>query len=268
MTDIEFEQKIKEYCKKRKGSTDLKDLFYLEEVDYLCPLCGKHLISNGEKRINKNFQIAHIFPNSPTKEDMKELFDVPLLGDNSESPMNKIALCKDEHWDFDQNKTKEKYLKLYNIKIKLNKKVEVKKIISSLNIEDELIKTIDRLSNITDNDIKDLTLSYEAIHICDKIESDYFILKKEIENNVRLYYTFIRKHIAEQCKLSNSSFELVGMSIRQAYLNCLKQNMNKVDIFDSISNWIVSKVSCNMVISKIIVSFFVQNCEIYDKLPE
>ena len=58
------------------------------------------------------------------------------------------------------------------------------------------------------------------------------------------------------------------MSIRQAYLNCLKQNMNKVDIFDSISNWIVSKVSCNMVISKIIVSFFVQNCEIYDKLPE
>jgi len=37
------------YCKKRKDPTDNEELIFLDEVNFVCPLCGKELIKM-EKR--------------------------------------------------------------------------------------------------------------------------------------------------------------------------------------------------------------------------
>ena len=42
--------------------------------------------------------------------------------------------------------------------------------------------------------------------------------------------------------------------------------MNQEEIFETISNWLVSQTHCSQTAAEIMVSFFVQDCEVYDKL--
>ena len=83
------------YLKKRKAPTEAEQQLYLKEVSFFCPLCGKILRHKKQGKANKLYEIAHIFPNSPTEEQYELLSKLPRLGNNSESFENKIALCKD-----------------------------------------------------------------------------------------------------------------------------------------------------------------------------
>ena len=100
------------YLKKRKAPTEAEQQLYLKEVSFSCPLCGKILRHKKQGKANKLYEIAHIFPNSPTEEQYELLSKLPRLGDNSESFENKIALCKDCHDQQDYHTTTEDYLKL------------------------------------------------------------------------------------------------------------------------------------------------------------
>ena len=83
----EFEEKVSKFKKDRQDPTPAQEMIYLGEVHHVCPLCGKKLMEIGVRKVNKNFEIAHIFPCNPTKEDMYHLDSVELYGDNS----NKIV---------------------------------------------------------------------------------------------------------------------------------------------------------------------------------
>lgn len=109
MTAEEFKSLVDAYCKDRKDPTPAQELIYLGEVQDKCPKCGKPLVRQGTRKVNKDFEIAHIFPCNPTADDMAVLEGVELYGQNSETMDNKIALCHDCHEDYDNNKTKEKY---------------------------------------------------------------------------------------------------------------------------------------------------------------
>lgn len=79
------------YCIDRRTSTKYDELILLEEVDSICPVYGISLINKQVKK-KKQFEIAHIYPNSPTKEDVKELMGVERLGNYSEDIQNRIAI--------------------------------------------------------------------------------------------------------------------------------------------------------------------------------
>ena len=104
------------YLRTRKSPTAVDQQLYLKEVSFVCPLCGKILRHRKQKKANKLYEIAHIFPNSPTEEQYEQLSGLPRLGDNSESFENKIALCKDCHDQQDYHTTQADYLKLLDIK--------------------------------------------------------------------------------------------------------------------------------------------------------
>ena len=100
------------YLKERKAPTAVEQQLYLKEVSFVCPLCGKILRHRRQGKANKLYEIAHIFPNSPTEEQYERLSILPRLGSDSESFENKIALCKDCHNQQDYHTTVEDYLKL------------------------------------------------------------------------------------------------------------------------------------------------------------
>lgn len=89
------------YCVARKKPNDTDVKRHLREVNFLCPLCKKDLQPNGQKKSNKLYEIAHIYPNSPTPQQQKELINVEKLGKNSESFENKIAFDRQETFSED-----------------------------------------------------------------------------------------------------------------------------------------------------------------------
>lgn len=62
------------YLKDRKAPSEADQQLYLKEVSFACPLCGKILRHRKQGKTNKLYEIAHIFPNSPTEEQYHEVF--------------------------------------------------------------------------------------------------------------------------------------------------------------------------------------------------
>jgi hypothetical protein len=148
----------------------------LLEINGICPLCGAYVLKNKGKRINKRYEIAHIYPNSPTNAEVKELQGLERLGINCESFENKIALCIPCHGYYDDHKTKEEYVKLLNIKKKAMNLSNAKIAVSSQDIEDDITLLIETLSKIDQATLRKMELNYQALKISNKIEGNYFLL--------------------------------------------------------------------------------------------
>lgn len=266
MNQTEFEKKVTAYKRERIAPTDGQKLIYLGEVNGLCPLCGKSLVRNGAREVNKFFEIAHIFPCNPTVDDLQQLYGVELYGENSETMHNKIALCKKCHYDYDKNKTKEKYNNLLKIKKNLERVYSVNNELADCNLEDDLRKMLVRLKDLKSGDLNGLSLSYNAVTVNRKIDDTSIILQNKVIGNVILYFKFIQEYLKDLCESSNTDFELVASNVRTVYLKCKRKEMNQEEIFETISNWVVSQTHCSQTAAEIMVSFFVQDCEVYDKL--
>ena len=61
------------YLQPRKSITKTVEQDHLLEVEGLCPLCGKNLLIGKTNGKSKLFEIAHIYPNSPTQHQVEEL---------------------------------------------------------------------------------------------------------------------------------------------------------------------------------------------------
>lgn len=104
------------YLQPRSAITENIDIQHIQEVGGYCPLCGKKLLVKKGNKINKQYQIAHIYPNRPNAHQRLELEGLERLGNTCEDFDNKIALCKDCHGYYDDHTTKEEYLKILDKK--------------------------------------------------------------------------------------------------------------------------------------------------------
>ncbi|MCE3203420.1 ABC-three component system protein [Paenibacillus sonchi] len=255
------------YLINRVSITENVDNAHLLEVEGSCPICTSYLLISKGKRMNKKYQIAHIYPNSPTAAEVKELQGLERLGDNCEDFENKIALCKDCHGYYDDHKTKEEYLNLINIKKKLLKTAKVKISTSHQDLEEEIVLVINSLSDIDYSTLQKMKLEYQALRISSKIEDTYFMLKMKIETNVCMYYNFIKETFQNLDQSKRINFELVASEIRISFLKCEEEMENKSEIFEALVKWMKSKsVNSTNEACEAVISYFVQSCEVFHEI--
>jgi len=96
-------------------------LILFDEVDGICPKCTNPLqVIKGNKYVN-HFDVAHIYPLNPTKEEAIILKNAYRLSSDVNSINNLIAICKLCHKTFDTYKTIDEYNEYVDLK-KFNKK--------------------------------------------------------------------------------------------------------------------------------------------------
>ena len=116
--------------------------------------------------------------------------------------------------------------------------------IASEEIENELIAIIEKLSFVSDVELKTFELKYKGVKVVNKLEVNYSLLRRKIESYVCTYYGFIKetmRNLVDENKLN----------------------------FDLLADWVMSK---NPLSSReaceILISFFVQDCEVFDEISE
>lgn len=258
------------YCIGRKQSDKYDEMMFLDEVSGSCPLCGNFLITRNKKSKNlREFEIAHIYPNSPTAWELGILEDAERLGENSEDFKNKIALCKSCHSNYDDKKTIDEYNNLLKIKKELLAKQSAKIDVSSVMIEDEISDVIIALEKLTDTDCEGIEkLSYNALKINEKIKSDHSMLRKSIRMYVTEYYFLVKQELKNLDQIKKLKFDQIASEVRTAYLKCASNDDNQNAIFESLVCWLRRKTGGSEEACRIVISFFVQNCEVYDKIPQ
>lgn len=163
------------YLKERRAPTAVDQQLYLKEVSFVCPLCGKILRHRGQRKTNKLYEIAHIFPNSPTEEQYERLKTLPRLGSDSESFENKIALCKDCHNQQDYHTTAEDYLKLLEKKQRFLKLTDLSEATLTMGLELQIADVVKRICALHEDEMA--TLNYEPVRLTKKFSATEVLLK-------------------------------------------------------------------------------------------
>lgn len=264
-----LENEVDEYLVDRIAITDNMSLEHLLEVNGYCPKCGKYLLRAKGSSIHKEYEIAHIYPNSPTKKEKEELKGLERLGENCEDFKNKIALCRSCHRYYDDNKNKDEYIELVKIKKQLINKASTKKKISKVEIEEEIRLIIKEISNVSGEEIANIKLEYKALKISKKIEDKYLMLKCKVSSFACNYYNFIRETFRNYEKQGIVDFDIVAKQVNLAFTNCAKINDDKGDIFNLMVEWVKSKTqNSSTEACEVLVSFFIQDCEVFDEITK
>lgn len=256
------------YHKERKPPNDTELRLHLKEVNYRCPLCGKEIQYRGQKKpTQKLFQIAHIYPNSPTIEQYENFKGLRRLGADSESFENKIALCLECHPTQDYHTTAEEYTKLLEIKERYLTETELEASFRNLNLEDQVESILQSLSSVTDEELAEL--SFEPKLLANKFYSNEGAIKRKIRNYILEYYLFIRDVLKEMDGKNGFHQNILAEQIRSCFIKMHDKTQDKELIFRYLVQWIKARTqSTSDVACEIVVSFFVQNCEVFYEIAE
>jgi hypothetical protein len=251
--------------KNRKDITAKLDARLLVEVSNLCPLCGKRLLRE-KARGPKPYEIAHIYPHRPTDEQLIALKNVP-RADNSESFENLIVLCFDCHKKQDFHTREKDYMRLYNKKQQLMRQTKASDEASTVQIEDEIVHVFQRLMNANIDRL--IPLSYGVVSIDKKIVQENGLLLANIRDKVVRYFLFVQETFRNIDRTRSSRFGIISTEIKLCFQKVNESGLSQEDMFYNLVEWLKSKTQCQSTQAcEIIISFFIQNCEVFNVITQ
>ena len=232
------------------------------EVDGMCPLCGIKLIYKKGNRLNKRVNLAHIYPHSPTDSEIELLKDVEILSEDSEDIKNIIWLCPNCHESFDKPRTIDSYNNLLDIKKRVLQEKDIKDTFYDYKIEDDIKQILHKLTN---NDTDNIELDYVPKIIDDKINNTMTsITKRKIKSNVSEYFHILKLELQNLDAITPNKATKIATQIKSFYLDTLEKSNNQEDVYYGLVEWLHSKTNINNEASSVVISYFVQNCEVFD----
>lgn len=250
----------------RKRATENLESIFLDEVHSLCPICGKYLLEEKNGKTVKKYEIAHIYPSSPTPEQLETLKNVP-KPKNVESKENWIALCCDCHKRQDFHTTVEDYENLYNTKYRLANQHEAKYSLSEIQIENEIKIVLQKL-NVFDEK-QHIKLSYKLVAVDNKIAKENKSLLNNIRDKVVKYFPFIQDTFKNIEICGQNKFDIITNQIRTSFLKANEQKLSQDDIFNKLVEWLDSKTqNHSRTACEYIIAFFIQNCEVFNEIAQ
>lgn len=250
---------------KRKKYSISQNVALLTQVNGICPLCNVDLFYSKKNRSYTQYELAHIYPLNPSKEEIELLENEKKLSTDVNHEDNIIPLCLKCHKKYDNPRTVEDYRDLFKLKSELLKYSTQKYLWSQYPIEDQIIEIINSLYC---QEINDLTseITYEPKRANDKFnESILLPTKRKIQNNVNDYFQFIKEKFSLLEAEAPNSSNLISSQIKAYYQKQKALGLSQQEIFSNIVDWLFSKTKPKSKESaEIIVSFFVQNCEVFE----
>ena len=248
---------------KRKKPTENMGLILFDEVSGICPKCTKPLMKRGKGQMTKLYEVAHIYPYSPKPHEIILLKDEELLHKNVDHEDNLIALCRDCHKIFDNPRTVEGYREMVSIKRELQRLSKLKNGWFRNSIDEELNEVIGTLASYSGEALEEL--SFKAIKVDSKSDGTLEVLVKlKITNNIMYFYPKIKSKFSELDKRTPYTSDTIYSQVKTYYIKLKKEGFNQTQIFSALVEWLNEITDCNnVVVSEILVSFFVQNCEVY-----
>lgn len=236
----------------------------VQDVNLKCPLCGQELTKAGEYKAISNYDIVHIFPDNLAIKDKSKFFKIKSAPKDSDALDNKIPLCLNCANLYLENPTVEDYQSLVNTKRRISIESHLAKGLNQLTLEENLTKVIKGLKNIKP-DMNVMPISYDAHKVEEKISSDYS-LQGTVNFYVMGYYNKIRDEFSNMAG-DSFYFDDLATTMKLAYVKFKREKLDQEEIFEQLANWILKKANLEKEYSiavRIIVAFFVQNCEVFE----
>lgn len=244
------------------NAVEYQDAPLLAEVNYECPITHEKLVEEVKGIPKKKYEITQIFPDDLPSELAATFNAVYPRPKNLDAPENLIALSQEASENYLMSPMVDEYKKLYEIKQVTSKQYKAINAINRIELEAEIREAIEGLISINPSDVLP-QLEYAALRIDQKISDA--LLMNDVRNHVLQYYRYIETifsemtdvfdDIAGEVKLSSQKLEKAGLSQEDVIYNLTEWIHNKAFAGDT-----KGKMAC-----RIVVCFFIQNCEVFYK---
>ncbi len=249
----------------RTKYSDAQQTALISQVNRICPLCTEPLFYKKKSRTYKNYEIAHIYPLNPTKEECELLAGEERLGQDVNDEENVIPLCDICHGKFDKPRTIEEYRHLVDIKKKIIAQSRQEETYRRYAIESEINQVIEAIYNDPDLDVS-AEIEFSSKKVDDKLDETISRpTHRKIKNNVRDYYVFIKEKFATLDQSDNDLSDIISLQIKTYYLKQKGMGLTQQVVFENIVAWLNAKTNPDTSdASEILASFFIQNCEVFE----
>lgn len=140
--------------------------------------------------------------------------------------------------------------------------------IPNLVLERELTEIVKELASLPPEKRK-INLSYDPYRVDKKILPENFSLIKEIKQDVVENYVFIEDLFKNASQTNASFFDQFASEVKYVCDNMISQPHSQEIVFYEMVKWLKNRVSCKSDIAcRKIISFFVQNCEVFHAFTE
>lgn len=260
----------------KKGETSVKpndvkinqnfidNLRLLHDVYLECPLCGESLIKNGINNAIAGYDIVHIFPDNLNEKEKAKFAKIKKVPKNLDTLENKIPLCLNCANAYLNNPTLSDYQQLIQKKNHIINEKQIAKGLNQLTLEAKLTKVIQGLKKVKPN-LANSVVDYDAHTVEEKISHDY-ALQGAVSYYVSGYYNKIKDQFSN-LEGPGFSFNELAATIKLAYIKFKREELDQEEIFNHLADWIREKEQLSedyLEASRIIVAFFVQNCEVFE----
>lgn len=244
------------------NTVEYQDAPLLAEVTYKCPLTHEKLVEEVKGIPKKKYEITQIFPDDLPSELAAAFDAVYPKPKNLDAPENLIALSQEASENYLMSPTVDEYKKLYEIKQIASKQYKAINAINRIELEDEIRTAIEGLISINPSDELP-QLEYAALRIDQKI-SDALLIN-DVRNHVLHYYRYIETIFSDMTDV----FDDIAGEVKLSSQKLEKAGLSQEDVINNLSEWIHNKAFVGSdkgkIACRIVVCFFIQNCEVFYK---
>lgn len=223
----------------------------LEDCKHTCsrPNCSNHLHT-----VSANHQTV-------------DLYEVVKISGNQAEYENLLALCPTCFSSFSLKHTKKEESELRKIKKLQVQSASIKKTLRSVDIEYGIRKVIENLSRAKTIDMT--PLSFNVLTVNQKIDknTDPFLVN-EVSNHVSLYFPFIEKSMQDEAKINAFDDDLLRQQIKSSYKKLAQKNYAPSVIYQSLVDRLEQITKQDARFCSIVISYFVQSCEVFDDITK
>lgn len=242
-------------------------LAYIQEAGCRCALCGKRLIKMSSGKVTYICNVTRITPSSLDSIEInalaKEGIDLPEAG----SADDFIALCPNCSRDYQSNYDKDGIKRLLEAKRSFQLRNAAAERLSKCDLEEEIEAVLYWLCSLSPDEVE-ANLRLDALALKDKIEDSEPLLRDRIGADVARYYRFVEDGLRRVSEEQGFGFDrTIAAQVQMAYLAASSLNRSQSAVYETLVDWLKEKApTCERVACEIVISFFVQNCEVFDEI--
>lgn len=248
---------------RRPQCSDEEETILVAQVNKRCPLCKKYLYEKKDKNY-KLYEIAHIYPHSPTARELTVLaaVEVPVKIDDEK---NYIAMCPSCHTAYDKGKTLDEYNALRKEKNRLIAKDIQLDLQYEYQLKDDVNKVVVALNTACSPEDGLIPLTYDPQKVDDKLkDSVSALLVRGIKDYVIQYYNLVDTCFA-QIEKNTGNARIIASQMKTYYLEQQRLRVDCQQIYYNMIDWILSRTkTANREAATIIVAYFIQHCEVFE----
>ena len=180
---------------------------------------------------------------------------------------NLIALCQDCSNQYRFDLTIEKIERLEDIKLQISSLYEARETFSRERVVEGVEKVIRKISNIPLDRVAELNYKpTEVVKKMDKTDPSLFL---KIHGLVSGYYPDV-KELFQQIEMEGQlDFEKFCYQIKFKYKELADQaGLSQAQIFKVLVDWLASETNEEETWCEVVISYFVQKCEVFDAISE